>query len=245
MSKQSLTWKKFEWIKMPFQELSTEEGEVRYYITPCGRKLPSMTSVLSVMKDADGGLDQWVQRVGKEEAEKIVDEAIRRGNSLHDLSERYLKNELTRSDVKGPGSVLFNRSRPLLDQLGPIIGVEVPLYNVDDGYAGRTDCLAFHGKDFCVVDHKNSRRKIDLSKDYARKKLFNYMVQTCGYGRAFHKMFPHFPKPSHGILIVGNVAEMSSSMFKFELQPFEKELDIILAAYYNRGSIEKSSFFKL
>jgi hypothetical protein len=245
MSKVSLEWKKFDWINLPFKELDVEEGDVRLYKVSEDIKLPSMTSVLSVLKDEDGGLEQWIERVGKEEATKIVDEAIRRGNSLHDLSERYLKNQLTRADVTGPGALLFNRSKRHIDALGPIVGVEVPLYNIEDGYAGRTDCIAFHGKDLCVVDHKNSRRKIDLTKDYARKKLFGYMVQTCGYGRAFAKMFPHLPAPTHGILIVGNVAEMSSSMFKFKLAPLEKELDIVLDAYYNRESIKKSSFFRL
>ena len=174
-----------------------------------------------------------------------MDEAIRRGNSLHDLSERYLKNELKREDVTGPGSVLFNRSKAHLDTLGPIIAVEAPLYNVEDGYAGRVDCIAFHGKDLCIVDHKNSRRKIDFTKDYARKKIFKYMVQCCGYGRAFHKMFPNLPAPTHGILIVGNFNDMSSSFYKFSLKSLEKELDILLESYYGRGFIERSSFFKL
>jgi hypothetical protein len=243
MQKNSLAWKKFEWINLPFNELQTEEGEVRRYIISDDVKLPSMTSVLSIL--SDGGIDAWIERVGEEEAKKIVEDAIKRGNSLHYLSEEYLKNNLERSQVTGPGSVLFNRSKRYLDQLGPIIAVEAPLYNIKDGYAGRVDCIAFHGKDLCIVDHKNSRRDIDLNKDYARKKLFGYMVQTCGYGRAFHSMFPTLPRPSHGILIVGNFESMTSTMFKFELSKFEKELDIILDAYYNRGPISDSMFFKL
>lgn len=239
----SISWKKFEWINIPFKDLQTEEGETRYYVVSPEVKLPSMTSVLSILND--GGIDEWIERVGKEEADRIVDEAIKRGNNLHFLSEEYLKNNLQRSEVTGPGSVLFNRSKRYLDQLGPIVAVEAAMYNVDDGYAGRVDCLAFHGKHFCVVDHKNSRRKINLNKGYARKKLFAYMVQTCGYGRAFSKMFPKLPRPTHGILIVGNFEDMSSTMFKFKLEPLEKELDIILDAYYNRGPINASMYFKL
>lgn len=71
------------------------------------------------------------------------------------------------------------------------------------------------------------------------------MLQTCGYGRAFSKMFPHLPKPTHGLLIVGIMENMTSVKYKFELEPLEKELDILIAAYYNKGSIKDSLFFKM
>jgi hypothetical protein len=239
----SLNFKTFEWLDLPFKEIETEEGETRLYKISDDIKLPSMTSMLGILDD--GGIDNWKQAVGEEEAERIVAEAIKRGNSLHDLSERYLKNELSRSDVKGPGAVLFNRSKRFLDQLGPIVAIEEALYNVDDKYAGRVDCIAFHQGDLCIVDHKNSRSAIDLNKDYSRKKLYKYMLQATGYGRAFHKMFPQLPKPSHGILIVGNFRAMNSDMFKFKLEPLESELDILVDAYYNRTDIKRSMFFKL
>lgn len=238
-----IDWKTFEWIDLKFQEFETIEGDTRYYKISDDVLLPSMTSLLKQLDD--GFLEKWRKRVGEDEADEIVRLAVKRGNALHDFSERYLKNELKRSDVTGIAKVMFNRSRPILDELGPIVGIEVPLYSIKDKYAGRVDCLAFHGKDFCVVDHKNTRRKVDLKKGYAKKKIFTYMIQTYGYMNAFAEMFPKLPKPTHGILIFANHDTMSSTKFKFPLAPLKKEFDIILNSYYGRGEIKESSFFNL
>lgn len=239
----SINWKTFDWINLKFQEFETIEGETRYYKISDDIILPSMTSLLKQLDD--GGIDEWRKRVGEEEADEIVRLAVKRGNALHDFSERYLKNELQRSDVTGIAKVMFNRSRPILDELGPIVGIEVPLYSLKDKYAGRVDCIAFHGKDLCIVDHKNTRKKVDLKKGYAKKKIFKYMLQTYGYANAFSEMFPKLPKPSHGLLIFANHDTMDSTKFKFPLEQLKKEFDILLRAYYDEGEIKESSFFKL
>jgi hypothetical protein len=235
--------KTFEWIRIPFKEYDTIEGETRYYKISDDVQLPSMTSILNLLDD--GGIEEWRKRVGEDEADKIVNEAVKRGNNLHDLSERYLKNELNRGDIKGPGAILFNRSKPLLDELGPIIGIEVPLYSIKHKYAGRVDCIAFHGKDFCIVDHKNSRKSINFKKKYARRKIFKYMLQTFGYARALKEMYPELPMATHGLLIVGNHEANKSTKIKFELTPLEKEFNILLDAYYKRGDLKESGFHKL
>lgn len=238
-----MTWKKFEWIELFFKELETIEGETRLYKVEEGVTLPSMTSILSILDD--GGIDDWIKRVGQDEADRIVSEAVARGNNLHDLSERYLRNDLSRSEVKGPATVLFNRSRLILNELGPIIAIEVPLYSIKDQYAGRVDCIAFHGKDLCIVDHKNSRKKINLNKGYAKKKIFGYMLQTYGYARAFHEMYPHLPMPTHGMLIIGCLETLTSTKMKFPLSHLAKEFDILLDAYYGRGDVKLSKFYSL
>ncbi|AND75063.1 hypothetical protein pf16_140 [Pseudomonas phage pf16] len=236
-------WKQFQWVPLPFKDLQTEEGETRYYIIDENTKFPSMTSILGMLDD--GGVDAWRKRVGEEEAERIVKEAVARGNNLHELSELYLMNKLERSGVKGPGSILFNRSRRHLNELGPIVGIEVALYSLQRRYAGRVDCIAFHDKHLCIVDHKNSRRKIDLSKDYACKKLYAYMLQTVGYAFALKEMFPHLPMATHGVLIVGNFDVMSSDKFKFKFtQDLCDDFDFLLKAYYGEADINDARYFK-
>ena len=235
-------WKKFEWVKVPLEDLKTEEGETRYYIIDENTKFPSMTSILGLLDD--GGIDEWRERVGEEEADKIVKDAVARGNNLHDLSERYLMNTLERKDVQGPGSLLFNRSRKNLNMLGPIVAIEAPLYSRQKRLAGRVDCIAFEGNDLCIVDHKNSRRAVNLAKNYAQKKLVTYIFQLFGYSVMFAEMFPHLPPPKHGILLFGNFNEMTSSRFKFKFNAeLAKEFDLLVDAYYGRADIKHSVFF--
>lgn len=240
-----LQFKKFKHLNVPFQDIETVEGKTRYYKVK-DELLPSMTSILGCLDDGKG-LDEWKKAVGEDEAEKIVKEATTRGNSLHDLSERYLLNNLNREDVKGPGKILFNRNRVHLDKFTAIVGVEVAVYSLSKRYAGRVDLFAFdEDKKFCVGDHKNTRKRIDLAYGYNRKKLFKYMLQTAGYGIAFEEMFlGKLPAPTHGILIVGCHSDSTSTRYRFELEPLRKEFDILLDIYYNDRNKNDSLYNRL
>lgn len=225
-----------------FEEIETIEGEgLRLYKTPYGN-FPSMTSILSILDD--GGVDRWKKKVGEEEAQRVVQEAVRRGNSLHDLSEKYLKNELTRDQLKGPGKVLFSRSKKYLDEIDLVIATEAPLYSVTDGYAGRTDAIVLLHDQITILDHKNSRNRIDLNLSHNRKKLWTYQLQCAGYARALKEM--KGIEATQGCLIVGNHNTSTSDRFTFSFEDFERELDIVIRAYYNNGmGLEESKYFSL
>ena len=203
-----------------------------------------MTSILAVLKDKVDGLAAWRKRVGEEEADRITKEAGQRGNELHDLSEKYLNNELKRSEVKGQAGILFNRAKRHLDTVQAVIATEVPLYSTKCKYAGRVDAVVMMGNQLTILDHKNSRNPIDLSKDYNRRKLFKYQLQCAGYARAFHEMTGI--KPTQGCLIVSNFLASTSDIFKFDLEPFYKELDLVVEEYYeSNGCINKSKYYEL
>lgn len=236
-------WKTFEWIKLPFEELEVDEtGPYRRYVVG-DQKFPSMTSVLKVLDD--GMVSDWENRIGKEEAQRIVKEAVDRGENLHELSEKYLMNTLTRDQVSGKGAILFNRARKHLDTLKTILAVEAPLYSTKHQYAGRVDCIAVNEEGHvCIVDHKNSRRKIDLSKSYMRRKIFKYKLQCYGYARAMAEMFS-CPMPKKGMLIVSEFETLTSIIIEFDLEPLEKEFDIVLDAFYGKADPKTSEFFRL
>ena len=59
--------------KYDYTSLKKEDGESRLYLTPDGESLPSVTTILSKAKDRSG-LKKWRQRVGEEEAERIMRE---------------------------------------------------------------------------------------------------------------------------------------------------------------------------
>lgn len=243
VNKDPFSWKTFDWEPVELLEMESVTDETtgkRFYKTPVGN-LPSMTTLLRCLDD--GGIKQWENRVGKEEADRIKTEASVRGNSLHDLNEKYLKNELTRSDLKGQGKVLFNRVKPLLDTINPVVATEIPLYNETLGYAGMVDCIAYIDGVLYIIDHKNSRRPINLKKQYARRKLFKYFLQCVGYGLCVEQMY-HL-KPKKGCIIVGNHETSNSDIFKFSLDKYKEEFAIMVEIANGKRPKSDSMYFKL
>ena len=71
----------------PYQygEFSSEDTANGRFYDCNGQKLPSVTTVLSGTKDEDKQktLDNWIKRVGEEEANRIRNEAASRGSHMH------------------------------------------------------------------------------------------------------------------------------------------------------------------
>ena len=70
----------------------TIEGR-RYYATPDGNNLPSVTTILDKTKPPEKveALNQWRRRVGAEKAQQITTEAANRGTRMHTYLEQYVK----------------------------------------------------------------------------------------------------------------------------------------------------------
>jgi hypothetical protein len=234
--------KTFDLQLIDFPDYETEEGETRYYLTPDG-KFPSMTSILKVLDD--GGIDRWVERVGEEEAERVKTEASDRGNALHDYIEAYLLNSLDRKQMHHKkAKMLFNRMVPYFNKIDVVFGTEVALYSPELGYAGRTDAIAGVGSDIVIVDHKNSRRPIDLSKQYARRKLFKYQLQCAGYSLGLENATGM--RATKGMITVGNVSSMNADQFYFDLEPFYDEFFLLIDGFYkNPALLSQSLYYKL
>lgn len=241
-----LFFKQFEWCEIPFEDIETieaqKEGDPRIYLTPEGN-FPSMTTILGQLtsqKDLEG----WREHVGHDEADRIVAEAISRGNALHDYNELYLKNELTRSYMTHPqAKILFNRVKTYLDDITLVVGTEVPLYSKEYGFAGRCDAIGVIDDHVCIIDHKNTRKVMHQSK-YGRRKLWKYKLQCCGYARALKEMTTL--EATHGYLVVGNVEAVTGECIKFELtEDLYHDLDILIEAWYMKGTKkEKAALLK-
>ena len=79
-------------INTPFdyKPLSREsENGLRKYNTPDGKKLISVTTILSALKD-NTHLDKWRLSVGHEKADQIRDEASAIGTAMHLNLENYI-----------------------------------------------------------------------------------------------------------------------------------------------------------
>jgi genome maintenance exonuclease 1 len=153
----------------------------RFYTTPEGNVYPSITTVLSVLsKDA---IQEWRERIGQEEAEKISSHASNRGTDLHAVLESYIKNEELSFpvDPKSKVKIMFNRMKRVLSKVDNVLAQEVPLYSDKLGVAGRCDLIAEWAGIPSIVDFKGATK--------AKKKewITSYFLQATAYSLMFEE----------------------------------------------------------
>jgi len=140
-------------------ELKTEtvDGK-RIYETPNGDKYISITSLLSNLSKAS--IQKWRERVGEDAARKITTQASRRGTSVHNICESYIKNEYGHLDGKMPNEIdLFSSIQPLLNRIDNIHVVEGSMWSDHLKLAGRTDLIGEFDNRLSVIDYKTSNKK--------------------------------------------------------------------------------------
>lgn len=149
----------------------------RVYVTPEGNKYPSVTSVTGL--HSKKFIEQWRQRVGAEEADRVTNRALARGTRVHSLCENYLLgNQL---DIDMFDIEMWSAMRPLLDRIDNIHCLETPLYSDFLQTAGTVDCIGeFDGK-LSVIDFKTASRAKD------RDDIHNYFEQTAAYAVMFEE----------------------------------------------------------
>ena len=80
---------KFNYPKL--ERVDTEVG--RHYLDSNNKAVPSVTTVLSGTSQSKAGIDQWRQRVGDEEADRVIKQSTDIGTAVHEAIEKYLNNE--------------------------------------------------------------------------------------------------------------------------------------------------------
>lgn len=176
--------KKFNFVddRPVFQDLEVDEstGE-RFYISPNGMRLPSVTTVLGHFKKKS--LIEWQNRVGHTEAEAIKTRASIRGTKFHAMMESYLKNEEGFLDGVMPDmKQSFFDMQETLDLVDNIEYIESPLYSEKLGVAGRCDLIAEFGKVRSVIDFKTSR------KEKKAEWIENYFEQGTAYKLMYEEL---------------------------------------------------------
>ena len=170
---------KHEKIDIGYDDLdTTTTNSGRNYLTPDGHQYPSVTTVLSILNEDI--IKAWRQRVGEEEANRISGKAANRGTRVHSIVEKYLNNEDTTEFLPHIRQSLENL-KPVLNGVGTIFGLEVPLYSHHLGLAGRCDCIAQYNGVPSIIDFKTSR--------YIKKKekISNYFAQGAAYSIMFEE----------------------------------------------------------
>jgi len=158
-------------IKIPSLERETIDG-VRYYDTPDGQKLVSITSVISHINREK--FREWRARVGNEEANKVTKRATSRGTDMHTLIEHHLKNEEL-PEVQPLSEFLFKQAKPELSNINNIHAIEQSLFSKELGIAGTVDCIAEYNGELAIIDFKTS------AKPKPEKWVEDYYVQCAAY----------------------------------------------------------------
>ena len=197
----------------------------RYYVTPEGKKLPSVTTVVGAQKKE--AILKWRQRVGDEVANKVSRQATSRGTNMHTLCEYYLNNE-----PKPPGVVMpdakemFISIKPYLNKINNIHYQEVGLWSTQLGLAGRVDCIGEYEGVLSVIDFKTSKKIKD------RDSILDYFWQCTAYALMYEELVG---VPIHDLVIIMAVDNEKPLIFK------EKTVDHIEGLvraidYYHKNS---------
>lgn len=154
---------------------TTERDGKRYYILPDGTQVPSVTSVLASQDHSY--LDEWRNRIGHAEADKITTQAGIRGTAIHDLAEKYIRNDPDYEKGHMPINRFdFKQIKKFLDTyVDDIRGIEYPLFSYNLKTAGRTDLIAKWDGTNAIIDFKTSRR---TKKE---EWIQNYFIQATCY----------------------------------------------------------------
>lgn len=176
--------KKFKFVEglpqLPSLNVDESTGE-RFYISPSGIFLPSVTTILSYFKKQS--LDDWRKRIGDDEANAIMNRAGVRGTKFHNLIESYLRNQENIFDGVMPDmKQSFRDMQETLDLIDNIQYIESQLFSERLGTAGRTDCIANFAGVPSFIDFKTSLRQKKVEW------IDHYFEQGTAYSLMYEEM---------------------------------------------------------
>jgi genome maintenance exonuclease 1 len=162
----------------------TEYNGKRYYVTPNGTKLPSVTTFLSHFKG--DSILKWRKKVGEEEANRISKRASTRGTKFHSLMESYISNQerdcFLTEDLMPDMKQAFFDMVPTLDRIDNVHYLETMLFSEAIGLAGQVDCIAEFDGIPSVIDFKTSL------KPKKEEWILNYFEQCTAYSLMYEDM---------------------------------------------------------
>jgi genome maintenance exonuclease 1 len=176
---------KFDYKPIPRVVL---EGK-RFYATPDGKNLPSVTTILDKTKPAESraALEQWRKNVGHAKAQQITTEAANRGTRMHTYLEHYVKTgELKDRGTNPFGWASHAMAQTVIDDglknVQEFWGVEIPLY-FPKLYAGTSDGAGIHMNQESILDYKQT------NKPKRREWIEDYFLQLAAYALAHNEVY--------------------------------------------------------
>ena len=171
-----------------YPELKRQESdEGRFYLDSKNNPVPSVTTVLNKTSNKKDSIQQWRNRVGEEEANRIIKQSTDIGTMVHEALELYLNEKEWRNFSDNQDGVLAERMTEKfiesgLNSITEVWGLEVGLI-LDGLYAGTADCVGKINGVPSLIDFKTARK---MKK---REWIEDYFLQCCAYANAHNVMF--------------------------------------------------------
>ena len=219
--------KEFEYELLEFAELQRIDGPTRFYVTPEGKKYPSVTAVLGKMTDKSG-LDAWRKRVGEEEAARVSARASTRGTKVHTMCENYVLG--SDIDTSMPHNMMmFNQIKKVLDEKVDMIrATECTLFSDHLKLAGSCDLIANYDDRLSIIDYKTSAKR--KRKDW----IEGYFLQASLYSYMLWEMTDILVKDI--VIIIGVDDSLESQIFVERPQRYhEKAVDLVRSYHQMYG----------
>lgn len=185
----------------PLEAVRTDLG--RFYKTPNGKLLPSVTTVLSETKDFKFGkildalasgqstkefspmqvkiVQGWADKHGGAHAAKHI-EGVKITDNGHNLH-RCLESLVLNQPVENPHPHFDLFAKVLRENVTEVFGTELGLYSEEIGIAGTTDLAARWRTVPAIIDYKTSVKRKTVSR------IKDYFVQTAMYAVLFEAVY--------------------------------------------------------
>ena len=172
--------------KFPYGKLNKQDGpDGRKYVLPDGKKVESVTSILSKTKDMKH-LIAWRKRVGEATAQQITTESAGLGTTMHSHLEahilgeqRPIGNNYCRLMAERMANTVISEGLKDVDE---VWGVETQLH-FENLWAGTTDLVGVHQGIPSIIDFKTT------NKPKKKEWIDDYFLQLSLYQMAHNWMF--------------------------------------------------------
>lgn len=162
-------------VSLPDLETETINGKRHYLVG--SSKLPSVTTVLDGTADKTW-LQEWKNRVGEEEAERISTKAKNKGTLLHKMAEDFVLNKPV-IETSPIAMMTFLPIRKALEtRVDDILLVEGCLWSEKLRVAGRCDLIAHWDGKPAIIDYKTSssiKHKSNIKDYFLQTSIYAYM----------------------------------------------------------------------
>ena len=162
------------------------------------QKLPSVTTILSATQTEEkkASLARWQAKVGKNEADRVMQQAASRGSNMHLFLEKFILGQ-GHDDLTEEGKTAKSMAQTVIDKglgdLQEIWGSEVTLW-YPDLYAGATDLVGVYDYEDSIIDFKQS------NKPKRREWIDDYFMQLAAYAMAHNQIYD--TEISQGVILM-------------------------------------------